>query len=835
MSGIIKGALQLGVFAAGKALTHSALGGAIASTIFGLLLPQEGAYPSTRLSDLLREGVEVGTPVKTFFGTMPTRGDVFDCGVDKNGVPAGIEEKKKKKKKGGFLGIGGTTVTSYSYYLTAAYMLGEGPLYVERIELETNKGKKVIFDRRNIKPATALPTGSFPQGDPQMPEHDTPEWNDYWNDVYAGARPYVSPTGATFTLERRADAQDQSTPVAELAQTIRVYHGTELQQPDTKLQIIHGEDCPAYRGSAYVMFNRFPLKDGSTTFNFLVRSPITGRREVIKRRLLACGVPLARIGLNSIEGDLRGAAITQVEPVREMIERLAATQLHDLFYLNGGFRDASRANPTTWRLQPGELGASVSSDSEPPVKVHQSLKAEHELASSLTLRYVDPDQNYETREVTAVRGAAQHENPQSVEMPFAMTRAEAAILCDITLDEMWASVGEESLSTLSRRIAVAPGNVLIYDDPQTLTARAVRLNKQALGTRGPMTHTGVPYDAGVYDVHRILSSTPAPNPTLAEPVVPAFHLCELPSLSDNPDELSLTFGACAPRGTEWTGAQLTSAQQTGALSGDAISADADEEAVVCELVDAWQFSDAQLYGFDAPPLRVRVLGAGTLLSASHPALMRDANLLALGNGILQFQNATPVAGQPNTYDLSDIWPGRFNTDWLQTFTSGTRALLLTDADAQPAPGLESVSVSLSQLQTSLSYTVSAGADDDIISPAQTFTPRGFALMPPRPLIVRRLTSPTGTVLCFMPRTRDFHSARATWNTGRATREADPRQFTLVLRDNANAELSRRSITWLETSLLPVEVVLTTSEAAATRATLVHEGTRARGHERALQF
>ncbi len=54
---------------------------------------------------------------------------------------------------------------------------------------------------------------------------------------------------------------------------ITIYRGTDDQLPDPTFQVLHGDDTPAYRGEAYVVFTRFQLQDFGNqipSFRFLV-------------------------------------------------------------------------------------------------------------------------------------------------------------------------------------------------------------------------------------------------------------------------------------------------------------------------------------------------------------------------------------------------------------------------------------------------------------------------------------------------------------------------------------------------------------------------------------
>ena len=68
--------------------------------------------------------------------------------------------------------------------------------------------------------------------------------------------------------------------------TIRVYKGTEIQNPDPLIVAKEGaNDTPAYRGLAYIVFEGLPLSDFGNRvpqFSFEIIKPVSGPRETLR-------------------------------------------------------------------------------------------------------------------------------------------------------------------------------------------------------------------------------------------------------------------------------------------------------------------------------------------------------------------------------------------------------------------------------------------------------------------------------------------------------------------------------------------------------------------------
>lgn len=178
-------------------------GAQIGITVGGLIDPPKGPNLSgPRLSDLSAQTSTYGSPIPRIYGTVATHGNVIWLQGNK------LTERVRKEKQGGKGGGGGATVKTYSYYATFAVGLADvsktGPIQgVRRIWV----GGNLIYD---------------------------------------------------------AGADDLESIIAsnQAAEGFRIYFGDENQQPDPRMQADLGVDnCPAYRGLAYIVFYDFALKD----------------------------------------------------------------------------------------------------------------------------------------------------------------------------------------------------------------------------------------------------------------------------------------------------------------------------------------------------------------------------------------------------------------------------------------------------------------------------------------------------------------------------------------------------------------------------------------------
>lgn len=178
-------------------------GAQIGMTAGGMIDPPKGpTINGPRLSDLSAQTSTYGSPIPRIYGTVATHGNVIWLQGNQ------LTERVRKEKQGGKGGGGGATVKTYSYYATFAVGLADvsktGPIQgVRRIWV----GGNLIYDAGSDDLDTIISSNNSAQG-------------------------------------------------------FRIYNGSEDQQPDPRMQADVGvENCPAYRGLAYIVFYDFPLKD----------------------------------------------------------------------------------------------------------------------------------------------------------------------------------------------------------------------------------------------------------------------------------------------------------------------------------------------------------------------------------------------------------------------------------------------------------------------------------------------------------------------------------------------------------------------------------------------
>jgi len=788
----------------------------IAGVAFGMLFPPQQPQNVTRTQDALRDGAEPGTAIKRINGLYKISGELFDCGVDSvSGQPAGLESQLQTKKKASLFGLGGTKVTTELLFLKMADNLGIGPLYVEQVRLDDGAtlGEIVVYDRYNSRDSLMPDPVSNPDG-----------WKLFLQSQFNGTAAYRPGKGIQFTPHYAPDG----TLISESSATLTLYAGTEWQGVDPALSSIHGDLACAYVGLAYAMWNHYRVYGTSPTRTFVVRSLLDDKVAIIRERFGECGVSRERMRFTSLSGSLAGMLTAQVEAPREACEKIAARDFHDLVFVDGGFRDASRINPATFVLDPLELGArflggAATSATDAVSPNDWTQKGARELPTMLRVQFADSDGDYNPSEAISIRQVAGHDNQVTLSYPFAARLPDMMRFADVVMDELWAGQDADKITLLGRKMQLAPGCLLVFDAFDGKGPHGARITKQPnIGANGVMEVELAHYDYGVYGVHRALNY-PAPiRPSVATFVAPSFALLDLPAFDASAlQAASLLFCASVPDTSPWSGAVLNA----GAIGTSNEAA----RAALGTLLSGWAFSASDCATFSATQtIRVQLV-SGTLATASPQSVANGANLLGIatpvGTALLSFCVATPIAGMANTYDLSGLWPGRMGNENVP-IPSGATAVLLCDALGKFSQAGESVAVSLSQIGIPCPYDVEAARDANAATPG-TITPSGRSLRPLMVCGVRK--SSDGTSLSFFPRTRDFQGVANAWQTGRQAPEADPRTFKLELR-SGGAVVSSRTVSFDASAPLPLSIALSALEHTADSGSLWHEGAYLQGDE-----
>lgn len=222
--GLVGGAI--GAYVTGGSPVGFAIGGMLGSILGSVIFPIEGPdVEGARLNDLTVQTSTYGNAIPIGYGTVRIGGNIIWASE--------MREQAVTTESGG-KGGGGSTTTEYSYSIDVAIALAQGPIIgIKRVWAND----KLVADYS-----------------------DTPT--------------------SILSDKLRTDAYEDELRIFSMAQSSKVYLGTETQLPDPTIEAAVGVGlAPAHRGMAYVVINDLQLTSkefGNRVPNFEFEVVFTG-------------------------------------------------------------------------------------------------------------------------------------------------------------------------------------------------------------------------------------------------------------------------------------------------------------------------------------------------------------------------------------------------------------------------------------------------------------------------------------------------------------------------------------------------------------------------------
>ena len=797
MGGILRTVGQVAVGALGYAV-GGPIGFAVANLIYGGLFPAESGQVR-RFGDTNLEGSRIGAFIPEFYGQMgKVHGNVIDCGYDKDGKPAGIMIRTEKKKVGG-KGGGGQTIEEEVGYLTAAYLIGAGPLYIDKIVTDTSDGETVVFDRFATSGDKGLLENIAP-GLTKNPITSIFPWvvNKPFNESVL-TMPLEAVVNKFYNKKRGGDYTQEYAPdgslVAEYGPKLNMYFGTEYQEPDPILQQFHGAMLPAYRGVTYVVFNQFKIENNNPNFQFWVRSPIDNRVEIIRTRLLRTGIPESRMDIKSVWGSVAGAWVTAREPARTLCESIASQCFTDFVFTGTAVKDSSKYSARETTLAKSEMGAHTGDQHVDAIEI--TMKGDAEFTSDLSVPFLDIDLNYDDNEAHAVRYIKDQVVARSVDMPVAGRLDEMMAWVKTMQDVEWTADRTFSAQLMPGTIDISPGEVVNIPDIKFPVSAAPTqtdsyyITGQEISPENIITLQGEKFDRNILfptdTSHIYPDELQIKRPTLTVPIVmpPLDAVVDAPVVDELANLTGLAYAACAAideNGNEfhWQQAQFTPEQefvptvvtQDEATMGVCKSYTYLQQNV--SLIDYNKSLDIMMYN-------------GTLASATEEdVLTKRANTLALCTDdpaqtlIVQFVTATKTGDK--TYTISGILPARCGTDYVTSIPSGSRAILAIDHTGAQLKGFVYAPIDNFYIGSQVSWRGFSDEEND--TNLRTFTFTANSRRPLSPYYIRKTARTAGTSITIAWCARTRFQQGASWAM---TNPSDPDNYRIRFKSGATVK------------------------------------------------
>jgi len=425
---------------------------------------------------------------------------------------------------------------------------------------------------------------------------------------------------------------------------LRIYSGLKNQRRDPLMMAELGDECPAFRGSAYVVFEELDLTDFGNRIPALSFEIFSGEGRSIVGELLddlslqtGSQASFPELTGFSYEGGGVAGALSLVDRLAPFNPKLDGEKLVIEGALPEGGQVPTLPPAASW--DDGDFGKETGLS---------KARVDARGGAITALRYYDVARDYQV----GLQRALGYETDQRVfEFPGAFSASDARGLARKA--QQRASLTAEALSWRCAELdpAICPGTLVRVPGELGLWRtmawewRERGIELELFRYRAP-TQTAVAAAPGV--------SQSAPDRLPAATTLQAF---ELPwDGIGNANERRIFTAVAASQG-RWAGAGLY-AVQNGSLitTGQALT----RTAITGTLIDPLSPSNALRLETHAT-LHIRLQDAGALLEPTDTAgLAQGRNRLRIGTEILQFLNAVPKGD--SVWEISGLLRGRGGTE-----------------------------------------------------------------------------------------------------------------------------------------------------------------------------
>lgn len=451
----------------------------------------------------------------------------------------------------------------------------------------------------------------------------------------------------------------------------RLYLGGEGQAIDPLIAAHEGIGAtPAYRGTAYAVFEDMALASYGN------RIPSLSFEVFADADAVSAGDVIAALGPSVVGAD-RGPVLTGIAVQGDSVRGVLATLAEAMPFSVVG--DAVRfAGGSLSAVSAYDRGA-TRGKAVPRVSVDRAAAAA--LPDMISIAHLDPSRDHQPGTQRARRDSASRREVR-IDVPAAVEAVAARSLAEARLARIWAERTRATVTLPWRGITIAPGDRVSVPGLSG-EWRVARVAFEAMIVKLDLVqwaNASLPVAAA--DPGRSLKQVDLPHGATTVAVI------DVPQIGDAP--LAAPTLAVAANGASagWRRAALLTSVDGGAsyLDGGATALPAVMGTSVttlaaagsCDIADRISSVDVAL-----------INDALTLSDADDAALAAGANLVLIGDEVLQFGRATPLGtGQ---WRLSVLWRGRRGTEWAAgAHPSGSSVIMIDPQTLATLPSAATV-------------------------------------------------------------------------------------------------------------------------------------------------
>ncbi len=420
--------------------------------------------------------------------------------------------------------------------------------------------------------------------------------------------------------------------------------------------------------------------------------------DIVTALSLDAGLTTAQIDVTELTDEVLGYVVPRQAPTRAALEPLMMAFFFDAVESEGKIKFVKRGKPPALTIDAADLGAHELGQAAPAL-LGLTRTDELDLPRSISIRYINPEADYQTSVQSARRQTVLARAELTPEIPVVLPDAHAKAVADIGLYAAWVARTTATWSTTLKYARVEPTDVV------TIDGNLIRVTKRSL-------QRNVLSFEGSFDTGRIITAgAVAGNIYASGQVIVTYgqsrlNLLDVALLDDAHDTTGF-YVAAAGLTSPWPGAQLIQSTDGGANYSALIN-------IIDPATQGYAhgtLADFAQNTFDEFNTVTVTLTSGTLESTTELAVLNGANRAILGIELLQFKRAT--LNIDGTYTLSGLLRGRRGSP-TTGHAAGERFVLVSGAilplTASPAE------IGLARLYKGVTLGASYASAD-----AQTFT------------------------------------------------------------------------------------------------------------------
>lgn len=492
----------------------------------------------------------------------------------------------------------------------------------------------------------------------------------------------------------------------------RLYHGYGDQPVDPLIAAAEGAgSCPGYRGLAYAVFEDMALEEFGNRIPSLTFEVIGDDGEI---NLANVAAEATGIEVIADAGFVVTGASLSSESQRDVLQTIASGFPLLLFEAGGQVQARlSEAASGNCALIGATSLLPLSSDGPAQTAIGRTRAARQ--ATALTLRYYEPDRDYQPGLRRA--GVSATGRARQVDVPFVMTAPIAQQRADQLLRSEQGAVERIELRTAVLDFDMLPGRlVTIGGVSGKWRVQHWQWSADGVGlTLVSQRELAAPAASSVDPGRSVNAPDDGIGPT-------SFALFDLPSPMDRPMAASHIALAAAGQSSGWRGAQVYRLEADGSL-GDALDF-LRVSATLGQVLNA-PGPGTPLLRDDRNFITVQLVRDGpfALTNADDEALSRGANMAMVGGEAIQFARVQPMGD--SMFRLSGLWRGRGGTeDRIADHAVGESFVMVNESLGLANPAM---------VGPGLGFSAAAQGRDDALPVEAHLATHGRAVMPLSPV------------------------------------------------------------------------------------------------------